>query len=153
MAKGPFMEFMRLETERASGPDEVLSQGFDTPTSKTEKMAMLIHQIHLFCPIAKTAEGECKAAVSEQQLELSSDVDLGEPHVITKMECFALTTPPEVHPVEHQFSYYSPPILYAKRKIWLTIAVAGATNKKASATIGYTLEKVTQEDFISALVE
>ena len=153
MAKGPFMEFMRLETERADGPNEVLSQGFDTPASKTEKMAVLIHQIHLFCPIAKTAEGECKAAVSDRQLELTSDVDVGEPNVITKMECFNLTTPTEWHAEEHQFTYYNPPILYARRKIWLTIAVAGATNKKASAIIGYTLEKVSQEDFIAALVE
>ncbi len=153
MAKGPFMEFMRMETARAAGPSEVLSEGFDTPTSKTEKMAMLIHQIHLFCPIAKTADGEVKVAISEHELELSSDVDLGEPGVITKMECFALTTPAEIHPVEHQITYYRPPILYAKRKIWLTVNVEGATNKKASATVGYTLEKVTQEDFISALVE
>ncbi len=151
MAKGPFMEFMRLETERAEGPDEVLSQGFDTPTSKTEKMAMLIHQIHLFCPIAKVANGEVKIAVSERKLETTGDVDLGEPSVITKMECFQLNT--EVQSLEHRIQYFNPPILYSKRKIWLTVAVSIATNKKASCTIGYTLEKVTQEDFIAALVE
>jgi hypothetical protein len=147
------MEFMRIETDSAAGPTEVLSQGFDTPTSKTEKMAMLIHQIHLFCPVAKTAEGEVKVAVSDHELTLSSDVDLGEPGVITKMECFVLSTPTEVQSLEHRIQYFSPPILYAKRQIWLTVAVAGATGKRASATIGYTLEKVSQEDFISALVE
>lgn len=153
MTKGPFMEFLRLETDSVDGPTEVLSQGFDTPTSKTEKMAMLIHMVHLFCPIPKTQDGEVKTAVSDRELSVTGDVDLGEPGIITKMECFTLSTPTEVQSPEHQITYYDPPILFAKRQIWLTVAVAGATNKRASAHVGYTLEKVSQEDYISALVE
>lgn len=153
MTKGPFMEFLRIETA-AAADTETVSEGFDTPASRTEKMAMLIHRIHLFCPISKTANGEVKTAISDRELKEGSDIDLGEPGVITKMECYTLSTPDQVQTNEHQITYYDPPILYAKRQIWGSVANAGSVGgKKCSAIIGYTVEKVSQVDFIAALVD
>ncbi|MBA7549991.1 hypothetical protein ES705_42496 [subsurface metagenome] len=147
------MEFMRIETSPAE-TGEIVSEGFDTPASRTEKMAMLIHQIHLFCPISKTADGEVKTSIGDREATEVSDVDIGEPGVITKMECYTLTAPEQVQTNEHQMTYYDPPILYAKRQIWASVANSGSVGgKRCSAHIGYTVEKVSQEDFISALVE
>lgn len=147
------MEFMRIETA-AAADGEVVSEGFDTPTSKTETMAMLIHQIHLFCPISKTAAGEVKTSIGDRECTEVSDLDIGEPGIITKMECYTLSTPDNYQTNEHQMTYYDPPILYAKRQIWASVANQGSTGgKKCSAHIGYTIAKVSQADFISALVE
>ncbi|GAI04469.1 unnamed protein product, partial [marine sediment metagenome] len=49
---------------------------------------------------------------------------------------------------------FDPPILYPKANLYVALSTAGfASITNASFRIGYTLEKVSREDFISALVE
>ncbi|MBA7703723.1 hypothetical protein ES703_112516 [subsurface metagenome] len=49
---------------------------------------------------------------------------------------------------------FDPPILYPKALLYLGMNTIGATSTRfATVRIGYTLEKVSREDFISALVE
>ncbi|GAH36712.1 unnamed protein product, partial [marine sediment metagenome] len=51
-------------------------------------------------------------------------------------------------------SFFDPPLLYPKAFIYLGISSTGFTSALAAHfRIGYTLEKVSREDFISALVE
>ncbi|MBA7550438.1 hypothetical protein ES705_43735 [subsurface metagenome] len=49
---------------------------------------------------------------------------------------------------------FDPPILYPKASLYVGFNTVGFTTvKKLAVRIGYTLEKVSREDFISALVE
>ena len=49
---------------------------------------------------------------------------------------------------------FDPPVLYPRAKMYVGLRTAGFTNVCSGfVKIGYTLEKVSKEDFIAALVE
>jgi len=133
-----------------------------TPSSRTEKMALLIHMIEFH---GDDVEGvpPAYASVTGAILDRTSTSirSLHAPEVIAAMWRFnsmgrytlVLT---EDWTLEHSPTIlkFDPPILYAKDSMFLAInSVGNPSVKTMDCRVGYTLEKVSSEDFISALVE
>lgn len=156
------MEF--LETELVhSGSAVVETERMLTPVSKTEKLAMLIHMIEMQVedPLFSLASSEwANAVISKTSHE--GDVDLpsyGDPDIMLFYKRWAreglVLGPFSKKDSGHDIVYFDPPVLYAKTEIFLEFELS--TNQTAglvsACRIGYTLESVSQEDFIDALVE
>ncbi|MBA7550082.1 hypothetical protein ES705_42588 [subsurface metagenome] len=156
MAKGPFMEYIRgqLALSAANTFTEIVLQ---TPTSKTENMAMLIHSIE-FEPSYQIDLTPAESSVNMQvtRSTQSAIIMLIDPDLIAKtrsrfhLNAVAnwLTTSGE------RKQTFDPPLLYPRSQIYLGMStVAFVSVISGACRIGYTLEKVSREDFISALVE
>ncbi len=151
MAKGPFMEFLKSDL-RETAPNTFTERAIDCPVSRTETMAMLIHQIELFAQVCDAVAGETLVKVGSIQGE--TGFKMADQGVLAKYEVFNLDTPTQSQPYEHYIKYFDPPVLYAKAHIYHAIKGNGNTEIRFSeCVIGYTVEKVSQTDFISALVE
>lgn len=154
-SKGPFMEWMRLRAATITN-DTYREQEWETPTSKTEKMAMLIHKIqfHIDDITGMANDDEIDVDLHDRagQVEVLNYDDSG---LIEKMNYFLkLTTSGAEEVGMIREINYSPPILYAKKKMYSGINSAGmGALTGCDVRIGYTLEKVSQENFIAALVE
>ncbi|MBA7708002.1 hypothetical protein ES703_116889 [subsurface metagenome] len=157
MAKGPFLEFLRANV-RQSAADAYTEKEVATPASKTETMAMLIHSIELY-PEAQI-DGEpvqgdhIDVHVSKASKTITGNIS--DPDIlavyITTTHLAAI-----FHGITHtgaQKYVFDPPILYPKSSIFIAIDGTGlAATITGHFRIGYTLEKVSREDFIDALVE
>ncbi len=157
MAKGPFMEFLRA---RVTQPTMNLYEELQmpTPTSKTENMAMLIHSVE-FIPSTLTAVAPAAndfiylhlSKASQTTIKTIEDPDtIAAYQVITVINATLLAIT-ELGEKTHKFD---PPILYPKSQLYVGLMTNGmAAAKYGDVRVGYTLEKVSREDFISALVE
>jgi len=157
MAKGPFMEFLRGKVAQTVVNTYAELQ-IPTPTSKTENMAMLIHSIELepalMAQSLPTTGDSVHVHLSSKSRTASGEMD--EPDVLAARSSFTI-----LNAVFHavlvkglEKNTFDPPILYPKANLYAginTTTFAAITNLKFR--IGYTLEKVSREDFISALVE
>jgi len=157
----PYMEFLRKEG-KTPGTGAYTEEVIYCPTSETELMAMLIHKIHLYCGIPEIATGEDRT----MSAQLCSDsknaiVSWEDKDVLAKFSwgSFASTTliagaqqESHVVQVEPPVKYFNPPILYSKRELYLGGYCTAALSLKFGVIIGYTLERVSREDFIAALV-
>ncbi|MBA7550140.1 hypothetical protein ES705_42646 [subsurface metagenome] len=157
MSKGPFMEFLRVAvTETAA--NIYTEEQVQTPTSKTENMAMLIHSIEMD-PNRIEAVAPSNGDYTQMQVTDRSQTgfkQVSRPGVLASV---SLTT--VLNAVYNNLSIigktsykFDPPLLYPKAQIYCAINSQG-TDLVATGhfRIGYTLEKVSREDFISALVE
>jgi hypothetical protein len=159
VAKGPFMEY--LQTTVASSL-AVATEGLPTPVSKTEELAMLIHQI-MIDPADPTFSAGVVTTISACVTDESHEGDgltppLGDRSVLYKIDRRAnegivagafsrIQSGPMI-------AYFDPPILYAKSTIYCEAEhSANAGGGDCEFKIGYTLEKVSRDDFIAALVE
>jgi len=161
MAKGPFMEFLRGRVTQAA-INTYAETEIRTPASKTEKMAVLIHMIEFHGDDLEGTEGTY-ASVTGALLDRTSTAirSINAPEVIAFFWRFmglgryqgTLTEHNEQESSPKAF-YFDPPILYAKDSIWLAVNTAQCPSVKTiDCRVGYTLEKVSDTDFISALVE
>jgi hypothetical protein len=157
MAKGPFMEFLRaIVTQTAINAYKEVQ--IPTPTSKTENMAMLIHSIELRPSVLVAAAPATEDFISthlckttQTNVRTTADPDiLAIYHAVTNLNAV-------FHDVlirGEQKQTFDPPILYPKASLFLGMTTGGmASVKNVTVRVGYTLEKVSREDFISALVE
>jgi len=128
------------------------------PTSKTENMAMLIHEIEIHPLILIDAAPANADIVHGQVTKKSKDAIalLYDPDVLSIFSTYTA-----LNAVFNQLLYrgtmtrkFDPPILYPRASMFLGVHTAGmAATVRIAVRIGYTLEKVSREDFISALVE
>ncbi|MBA7546349.1 hypothetical protein ES705_38739 [subsurface metagenome] len=157
MAKGPFMEFLRADVKQTV-VDTYKEVQIPTPTSKTENMAMLIHEIYL--EPNRLVDGT-PTDTDTMELHLAGKTKatvtkVSDPDILAYL--FAMTSKGTIwnwlETLGAQMWKFDPPILYPKANLFLAINTGGFTaTMSAVCRIGYTLEKVSREDFISALVE
>ncbi|MBA7550106.1 hypothetical protein ES705_42612 [subsurface metagenome] len=157
MAKGPFMEYLRAGVVQDAANVYAEVQ-IPTPTSKTENMAMLIHTIEMHPSIlldAQPAQGDMMlqhvSRKSKDNIGTISDED-----ILAYLRAY--TTLNAVYnglSITGEQTYkFDPPILYPRANLYMAMSSIGMGGvASASVRIGYTLEKVSREDFISALVE
>jgi hypothetical protein len=157
MAKGPFMEFLRA-TISQSATNAYAQIQIPTPTSKTENMAMLIHSIELLptnlvAAAPATTDHVRAHLASKSKTSVSTIVD---PDVLAYYKAFTSLNAVfnDTLFFGEQKQTFNPPILYPHANLFAAIQSMGfAAVITLTCRIGYTLEKVSREDFISALVE
>ncbi len=157
MAKGPFMEYLR-QTVVQTGADTFTEREIATPSNKTEAMAMLIHSIEFsaskWVNTDPTNLDTVQLVVAKNSL--TGPKDIADPNCMASYQTKtmlgaifnALSTSgtPQIK--------FDPPLLYPKAHLYLSVYTSGfAAIVSGHFRIGYTLEKVSREDFISALVE
>jgi len=161
MAKGPFMEFLGA-TVLSLATDHCVFKEIHTPNSKTEKLAMLIHTIQCDSGDAEFSAGQVSSinnALAKRNFAAESEANwrLDDPDVLFRHDSVAhegivagaFSRSLKGHPIV----YYDPPILYAKDSIYCLISAINTAAKTSTWKIGYTLEKVSDADYIAALVE
>lgn len=159
---GAFMEFMKGKVTEPT-LNTYTEIALVTPASKTEQMAMLIHQILLRVDGPDPVDADLSyvyAQLTKRTMSGFTEVDdpaclysriwsqkLGIAEgTLSEYACFSQGHWPII--------YFDPPILYTRDYMYL--AVLGDANtvvKSAYLSLGYTIEKVTTEQFIAALVE
>jgi hypothetical protein len=154
MAKGPFMEYLRCRATETI-PNTYIENIVPVPTSKTETMAMLIHEIRWWQQLSEVVvAGTTESIVTIA--DRSHPSGLVWPDSAGVIVHNVMWRKEEVGPVNENFVVkFDPPILYSKAHIYLGARGIGNNVSLMAiiAMIGYTLEKVSREDFISALVE
>ena len=158
MAKGPFMEFLRAYLDM-SAANAYTEMQIPTPSSKTETMAMLIHSIELVLgsltdPTTPADGDQMQAHLADSSQTQIRKIDNSDvlTHIRSTLVLNAVVNAIEIAGTE--FMTFDPPILYPKANLYLAAFSTGFTSPgNVSLRIGYTLEKVSREDFISALVE
>ncbi len=152
------MEFLRGELALTGAT--VTTEEINTPVSKTQELAMLIHEINKICESVELIA--LNTAINE--FTLNSEAHTGE---ATSPD---FNDPDTIYRVDHtaeegiltSAKHYSgptskkgdPPLLYTKGKMYFEgrQRLAGQATQYASIQIGYTLEKVSKEAYIDALV-
>ena len=157
MAKGPFMEFIRVDFS-LSAANIYTEEEVATPSSRTETMAMLIHSIEMYPTIQADTTPTNNDSINLHVSKTSKAAYgyISDPDILA---IFGVTT--HLNAVFNGFTYrgsqiqkFDPPILYPKASLFFAAASLGFAQAAAvKCRIGYTLEKVSREDFISALVE
>lgn len=157
----PFTEYLKaFVTESAA--NTYTEKEYRIPTSKTELMAMLIHDIWVPEGCTELVEGTVTKVswhIAEHSMTTIrpwrfDGILLGGRHDThagdvegTLSEYFwdNWNAPRHVH--------FDPPMLYARDAIWVGVLGAAATAPRTVAfVIAYTLEKVSRQDFIAALI-
>ncbi|MBA7707873.1 hypothetical protein ES703_116757 [subsurface metagenome] len=151
------MEYLRgsVIMAAANAYTEVVLQ---TPTSKTENMAMLIHEIDLRPSklVAITPASTDTMSVQCTKASKTGFTKISDPDVLARYLTYTHLDAVFNYLAEHgsQLTKFDPPLLYPKSQIYIAVVSSGFdATVDLHARIGYTLEKVSREDFISALVE
>ncbi|MBA7703837.1 hypothetical protein ES703_112634 [subsurface metagenome] len=157
MAKGPFMEYLRASAIQTAA-NAYKETTIPTPTSKTENLAMLIHSIEMVpaALIDTTPTNADNVTVHVSKLTKTGARDISDPDILGYFRSYTA-----LNAVFNQClltgsmtQKFDPPILYPHTNLYLGISTVGYTAiTNVACRIGYTLEKVSREDFISALVE
>ncbi len=153
-----YMEFLRGKVVM-SAIDTYKEDVIPVPTSRTEELAMLIHEI-----VAHTATPTMQAGavtlsswhVADRALDHTKNVF--EPGILAYGMNEANDLPAGLLSYAGYLRichfYFDPPILYAKASIYFGIETEGeAAPQWGMCRIGYTLEKVSKDAFIAALIE
>ena len=170
MRSGPFMEFISWNISGAVDQGNA-TWAMDTiklPVSGTELLALLIHSIHIETGHVSLelykAGGEYRqiASLSLRKPAYGEVVERFDPaglafinHCVVMVETalsnFGYMARPTV-----EYKTFDPPILIAQSEIYVSgevrSTVAQDQQMACSGRIGYTLEKVSKDDFIAALV-
>lgn len=158
------MEFLRIDGIE-SAVNTYTEFAFITPTSRTEKQAMLIHMIefHMKTP---DAQHDIAAYTNGQIMDepIGSMQNIHNPHILLKVleeasfpeQIMIAGVDHEYRPVIYSRGQYllnfDPPLLYAKQYIYAAVESSASLNPcDFAGRIGYTLQKVSAEDFIAAL--
>ena len=157
MAKGPFMEFLRAKAVQSTANTyaEIM---IPTPTSKTESMAMLIHSIELEPTnvLDTTVNNGDLASMHLSKTHKTSTLGLEDPDILARYRA-KVSLNAVFNTVVFQGErkhVFDPPILYPHTNLFLGFYTLGFTAASYGiGRIGYTLEKVSREDFIAALVD
>ncbi len=145
-----YMEFLHAKLTQSVANASMLGT-ITMPVSGNENLACLIHQIKM------AVEPEIVAAVQMVMKALVRDRATGNHNNIADegvLACFCGFIQPTLYIPMCDFAwYFDPPILYAKSVLHLfftTSNFVGATN--GNFQIGYTIDKVSKDAFIAALV-
>ena len=159
---GPFLEVYKMYTKETT-ENTYVEDAYPMPVSENENLAMLIHKIMM-----RPGEPDLIASTkTENDVQLTSQsnpapVAWHDESVIMRRDVSynflgVITTAPvewETSPMPH-IEYYDPPLLYARRNMYL--GVLGKNNgvgvvMNCYVYVYYTVEKVSKEAFIAALV-
>lgn len=157
-----FLEFLRgVVTEDSVNTFKDVE--IPTPASRTESLAMLIHQMKLQVDLPAVEDGQSNSVnVVVSSSDESAIIGVENTHRLmgaginvqaglvegTLSEYIRYTQPFEV------WEHFHPPILYPRRSIFLGVeGVGNAAVSTARLMIGYELAKVDAGDFIAALVD
>lgn len=168
-----YMEFISFDRAGNSSGAGGTGGGFvayeiPLPVSENEQIAMAIHMIDIdICPVTdlenESVEGHYYriAMLSTWQPLVAEDVGRGgryDAGVLwhnewmknTEETLLSVTT----YPLQFRPSviYYNPPILIARRSLWLGIISNAYTDGDVRGKIGYTLRKVSRDKFIDAML-
>lgn len=161
MAQERFMEFIGGQLLITAGTEGVQQElELDLPTSKTETMAMLIHLIELDIADINGQAGDrvqsnvylSKSSMPSKFRYHGSDIlawyCLLYEMTVAAGECY-------IYESGSKLTYFNPPILIARDKLYLGHKgyEYDAVSTYVTGRIGYTLEKVSREAFIAALVD
>jgi len=158
-----YMEFITgYVTESAA--NTWTTAAIEVPTSKELTMAMIIHQVEMDIePPEHTAVGGTVVMGYLIDDDLEDRPMFDNTHVIyAKDQALYMDAAvaevawasAETHILGGRVQTWQPGILYAKKKIYVGCEGVGqASAKTVRVRIGYTLEKVTTEQFIAALTE
>ncbi len=161
MVDGALMEFIRGAVTQ-SGTNTFTEVEIPTPVSRSEKLAMLIWNIHLFTGVPEQLDGAGSSVTAQltsgsQTAILPWEDDEVLHHIAKQANQDAQGTLSEfilAWEAGPQMIQFAPPRLYTKSGLFLGINSVGATAVRAAACrVGYTLERVPSETFIAALVE
>ena len=152
-----FMEFLRANGTpgAANGFKNV---EIKVPASKTESLAMLIHRIDFYLDPEEDLDAPAHADKLTWQLcssEQSAIIPINNSAIVDMAQLYDLLVTSGLaaltFPIVHEFN---PPILYAKDTLYLGIQTVGQGDADTMGVrVGYTLEKVTKDQFIEALVD
>lgn len=155
------MEFVGGALTIPSGADGTAEEVIELPTSETELFALLVHQIQWFNTLAGSnfkAEGEYQRTLGLYRGP-GGVRGLSDPATIAFHASgmhFTETALTNIRESEEspEMMYYNPPILIAHRQIYFAgkHAYLEVGSFTAKVRLGYTLEKVSREAFIAALV-
>jgi len=163
MAKSDrFMEFVGAKVTQDVA-DEDAQVVFDVPTSETEQLALLVHQIewegNVPVGLVDVAIGVDLYLTTTMATPAGMATHLDFPSLIDlymRMARYGTTADDRLDSDlqdQHRVHHFDPPILIAQRTLYLTIHTSASTVINDGAVrLGYTLEKVTQAAFIAALV-
>ncbi|MBA7706001.1 hypothetical protein ES703_114845 [subsurface metagenome] len=150
------MEFLTLF--HRGGAAGILTEGeIPLPTSANENLAVLIHQIDLMVTIPSDGIENLGALSTVSYIHMAESFpNSAMPGMLIKREVYMVESGVtgqhfQVNQ-EHFMKYFDPPVLVAKNKLYVIQKSAGCADKSVDAVIGYTLEKVSKDDFIDALV-
>lgn len=141
-----------------SAADTYTEVAINTPVSGTEELAMLIHKIAMVGEWPNPTAGSV-SHIREQVMKraIGSSVGYDDPDLIWRVQKAVETSgvgdPAWQSGSEDNETYFDPPILYARPQIF--VSIDGANNgavKGMVVAIWYTLEKVSKDAFIAALV-
>ena len=157
----PFLEFLRGRVTMTAAGAYAETQ-IRTPVSKTEELAMLIHLIDAKVAIAPPEDALTTETWSSLHDRPRTDVaPLDDPGCLWHHLVFIQAGVTEGTLTEYSTYwvdeinrlYLSPPILYAKDTIYVGVDCTHASYLASTILrIGYTLERVSSQDFIAALV-
>jgi len=162
MAKGPFIEYLRMRVEDSAAHIWTTIE-VPVPTSRTEFMAMLIHWVYFHVARIVPVDGiDCAYALllmSEDEAAVptpmnSAFIAEAERRMDAGSVSGTLTDYVSEYWAKPMRWDFDPPLLYTKKNIYLgSMNTGAAATHVGCAIVGYTLEKVSQADFIAALVE
>jgi len=160
------MEFLRAYVKEETA-NTYTKEALQCPTSKTENMAMLIHMIEIIPGLPDLVANQMtKTTAGFRSDGTKTNVDgIEVPDIIwvrqrvreTKEFTIDANTYGSVLYVEEPpeaIRQFDPPLLYSKQQIYCFVMGMNNTATKGMAgRIGYTVERISREDFIAALVE
>ena len=157
-----FLEFVSAHALQ-SVADTDLQVAFDIPTSETELLAFLIHRIdwegNVPVGIAAAAIGIDGYLTTTIATPAGLGTHINWPSLVDcymRMARYGTTTDDQLESDlgdQHRIHHFDPPILIAQRTLYLTIHTSASTVvNDVAIRLGYTLEKVSREAFIAALV-
>ncbi|MBA7709763.1 hypothetical protein ES703_118688 [subsurface metagenome] len=153
-----YMEFMR-DVVSQDVVDTYTEKAIPCPVSGNENLAMLIHMIVGTmepCVPVLTEDNEVIAAVHDRSMTLTGGWRYPGTllyHHHGYNSTLSAAGLGYVRTSAIQIMYFNPPVLYAKAYIYHCINSELATDRRShEIAIGYTIEKVTKDAFIAALV-
>ena len=163
--QGALMEFIRgAVTEGAA--NTMTETEIAAPTSRSEKLAMLIWQVQFTQDDPDVEDGQSNAVVTKLYDRTigtaTAHRGIDNPAVIAEVEKIihaggvqgSLTEYYRDKLMPGYIASFQPPVLYTKESMFLAILGGGNANAKgARVRVGYTLERVPIDLFIAALVE
>ena len=166
MVQGPFIEFLRA-LNMMDTPNTYREVPIPCPTSKTEQMAMLIHEVIFRPPTLETGTGKSPkktpgiADLESYSAQLMGQSQGGIRNLDHKDMIATLFRKVSLGAVWHwlheempAYWRFDPPILYPRANLYFGVLTSGfAAAANFAIRIGYTLQRVSKEDFIAALVE
>lgn len=147
-----FMEFLGLHTYQ-SGVDADTTAMIQTPASKSEKLAMLIHMVEFEFTTHPTLDQDHTLFLVDRNVGATKKY-INDPEVVAMANLIEkFTTSGLGYTSRVHTTYFNPPILYTRQTIGLQTGSSGSgVQNVGKCRVGYTLEKVSKEDYIDALV-